>query len=208
MTLQGLLTVRLHVPPEREDELNDWYNLEHFRQIVSIPGIICARRYVTAPQVPKYLAWYETADEHVPSSPGFKSAADQPTPWSQHMRRFYEDNRIQNIYRLSASCGAEPRPDAPWLYIVQMDCADKARDAEFVEWYEREQMPAFAQVPGVLRVRRYIDVAGTPRYLNAYELTDRGVFNSPGWVAVRKTPRAVSMQTLITNGQRAMYQLI
>lgn len=53
---RGLLTVRLHVPPEREDEFNDWYNLEHFRQILDIPRFTCGRCYVTELQVPKYLA--------------------------------------------------------------------------------------------------------------------------------------------------------
>jgi hypothetical protein len=36
----GLLAVWLHVPPEREDEFNAWYNTEHIAQITSIPGFI------------------------------------------------------------------------------------------------------------------------------------------------------------------------
>jgi len=42
---KGLVTVWLHVPPEREEEFNAWYNLQHIAQVVNIPGFTAARRY-------------------------------------------------------------------------------------------------------------------------------------------------------------------
>jgi hypothetical protein len=58
---QGLITVWLNVPPEREEEFNEWYNLEHLRQVVALPGFVRARRYSVEDADLKYLAWYETA---------------------------------------------------------------------------------------------------------------------------------------------------
>ena len=48
----GLIAVWLDVPAEREEEFNDWYNLEHLPQVVGLPGFIGG-----APL--KYLAWTE-----------------------------------------------------------------------------------------------------------------------------------------------------
>jgi hypothetical protein len=205
---RGLITVWLHVPPEREAEFNAWYNVEHIDQIVAIPGFICARRYASAQQIPKYLAWYETVDERVESGAGFQEAVAHPTPWSQRMRRFYGANRLRNNYRLVSAFGAAPQPGAPSLYLVQTDCADPQRQAVFDDWYDHEHLPALAQVPGVLRVRRYVAVAGAPRSLAALELAAAEVFESPAWVAARETPRTPEMRALFTNARRAMYRLI
>ncbi len=204
----GLVTVWLHVPPEREEEFNDWYNLEHIAQIVNIPGFTCGRRYATDQQVPKYLAWYEAIDEHVEPGPGFRHAVDHPTPWSLRMRRFYGENRFRNNYRLSSAFGAAPGPDASWLYLVQTDCADPAQAEEFDDWYDHEHLPALAQVPGVVRARRYIAVSGAPKSLAAFELAAREVYASPAWLAARETPRTARMRRLFSNARRAIYRLI
>jgi len=123
---KGLVTVWLHVPPEREEEFNAWYNLEHIAQVVNIPGFTAARRYAADGQVPKYLAWYEAVDEHVEPGPGFTQIVQHPTPWSLRIRRFYGENRFRNNYRMVSSFGTVPTPDAAWLYTVQADCADPA----------------------------------------------------------------------------------
>ncbi|HEY0338698.1 MAG TPA: hypothetical protein VGC70_15245, partial [Burkholderiales bacterium] len=62
---QGLITVWLNVPPEREEEFNEWYNLEHLRQVVALPGFVRARRYSAEDAPLKYLAWYETVDDTI-----------------------------------------------------------------------------------------------------------------------------------------------
>ena len=61
---QALVTVWLHVAPEHDEEFNAWYNTEHINQMIGLPGVVGARRYVCEEQKPKYLAWYDVADEH------------------------------------------------------------------------------------------------------------------------------------------------
>ena len=48
------------------------------------------------------------------------------------------------------------------------DIAPEATD-EFYQWHNREHMPERVGIPGLLRGRRYIAVAGAPTYFNLYE---------------------------------------
>lgn len=42
-------------------------------------------------------------------------------------------------------------------------------EAEFLRWHVEEHIPERVAVPGFLRARRYVAVAGTPKYFNFYE---------------------------------------
>jgi hypothetical protein len=205
---RGLIAVWLHVPPEREEEFNDWYELEHLAHVTNLPGFTGARRYCADDAIPKYLAWYETDDERVEPGPAFQHIVKHPTGWSRRIRTFYGDHRIRHNCRLAWSHGMEPAADAPFLYTVQTDCGDPARAAEFWAWYDGEHLPALAAVPGVLRTRRYEAVTGSPRSLAAYELAAREVFESPAWLAAREASRTDKMKPLFANARRVMYRLI
>jgi hypothetical protein len=63
-------------------------------------------------------------------------------------------------------------------------------------------------VPGVVRARRYAAVAGSPKYLTAYELTDKDAFESPAGLAARKTPWTAKMRSLFENTRRNMCKLV
>jgi hypothetical protein len=58
---------------------------------------------------------------------------------------------------------------------------------EFNRWYDEEHMPMLAQVPGVLRARRFRDPRGNPRYIAVYDLADPGVIEHPDWTAAAAT---------------------
>jgi hypothetical protein len=203
----GLITVWLDVPPEHERELNDWYAREHLRQVVALPGFVRGRRYSVAEAPLKYLAWYETADERIEPGADFQQLVARPTPWSQRMRTLYGEKRERMNFRLSCEVGGPLIDDAPWLYIVHTDIPEEVV-AEYNEWYDREHLPRLVTVPGVLRARRYTAVAGRPRYLTAYELSDPGAFESPEGLKARKTPWTEKMRSLFQNTRRRMCQLI
>jgi hypothetical protein len=204
---QGLITVWLNVPPERDEEFNEWYNLEHLRQVVALPGFVRARRYSVDDAALKYLAWYETADESVESGRDFQGIVENPTPWSQRMRRLYGDQRERMNFRLMRDVGRVAETDTPWLYIVHTDIPDHIVD-EYNEWYDKEHLPRLVTVPGVIRARRYTAVSGNPRYLTAYELTDKDAFESPEGLQARKTPWTAKMRSLFHNTRRRMCKLV
>ena len=54
----ALLMVWTDIPPDVEHDFNDWYNREHIRERVDVPGFIRARRFAALSDTPKYLALY------------------------------------------------------------------------------------------------------------------------------------------------------
>lgn len=204
---QGLITVWLDVPEAREDEFNDWYNLEHLSQVVSLPGFVSARRYKVDDAPLKYLAWYDTVDETIEAAADFQGIVRNPTPWSQRMRSLYGEKRERMNFRLMRDVGRVPEQDTPWLYIVHTDIPDDIVD-EYNEWYDAEHLPRLVTVPGVVRARRYNAASGNPRYLTAYELTDPNAFESPEGLKARKTPWTAKMRSLFFNTRRRMCRLI
>jgi len=207
MDAQGMIAVWLHVAPQHEDEFNDWYELEHVDQVVALPGFVSGRRYAADDTVPKYLALYETADEHVEPGPHFQALVASPTPWSRRIRRLYGENRRRNNYRLLYATGPAPAPHAACLLMFQMDVAP-GDEAEFNDWYDREHVPLLAAVPGCLRARRFVAVSGAPRYMAAYEFLSPAVLESPGWKAARDTEWTARMRSRFVNPLRTVYRLV
>ena len=130
---------------------------------------------------------YDVADEHFEPGPAFQEVVAQPTPWSRRMRTLYGEDRERMNFRLMRDVGRVSETDTPWLYIVHTDIPDHIVD-EYNEWYDNEHLPRLVTVPGVVRARRYAAVSGNPKYLTAYELTDKDAFESPAGLAARKTP--------------------
>ena len=217
MTIRnGLITVRLDVPDTARDEFTDWYNLEHVPQLTAMPGFVRTRRYFCDKLDIRYLAWYETADETVEAGAAFQSVVANPTPWSARMRQHYGEKRERMNFKLmrevTNASNTVPVIDAPWMYIVHTDIPDHIVD-EYNAWYDKEHLPRCANIPGVLRARRFAAHACTsgtiaPRYLTAYEMTGASVWESPAAQLARKTPWTEKMRALFSNTRRALYQLV
>jgi hypothetical protein len=203
----GLIAVWLDVAADRQEEFNDWYNLEHLAQVVALRGFVNGRRYRCNEAPLRYLAWYDTVDETVEPGPEFQRLVAEPTPWSRRMRRLYGERRERFNFRLMRDVGRVPAEDTPWLYLVHTDIPDHIV-GEYNEWYDKEHLPRLVTVPGVVRARRYTATSGSPRYLTAYELTERDAFESPEGLKARKTPWTEKMRSLFQNTRRSMCALI
>jgi len=200
------MTAWTHVAPEHEAEFNAWYDSKHLPEIVTLPGFVLGRRYACDGAVPKYLAWYDAADETVEPGPHLTKYIAESAPAMRHIAAFLQHRERMN-FRLMRDVGGKP-VDAPWLYIVHTDIPDHIAD-EYNEWYDAEHLPRLATVPGVLRARRYNRVSGQgPMYLTAYELTAPEVWESPAAHKARKTPWTEKMRSLFQNTRRSMCNLI
>ena len=85
----GVILVSMNVEPDREDEFNDWYNMEHIPHFNRLPGVIAARRFRAIEGNPRYVALYHVETTDIYATPGWMAANE--TPWILRMRRFQRD---------------------------------------------------------------------------------------------------------------------
>jgi hypothetical protein len=85
----GVILVSMNPDPAREDEFNDWYNMEHIPHFNRLPGVIAARRFRATSGDPRYAALYHVENTDIYATPGWMAANE--TPWILRMRRFQRD---------------------------------------------------------------------------------------------------------------------
>jgi hypothetical protein len=88
-TAGGVILVSMNVDPVREDEFNDWYNMEHIPHFNRLAGVIAARRFRATRGDPRYVPLYHVEDTAIYATPGWMAANE--TPWILRMRRFQRD---------------------------------------------------------------------------------------------------------------------
>ena len=75
--------------PEREDEFNDWYNNTHLPDMLEVPGMISATRWMSAENMEgekrKYLALYELEADSVDD---FNAKVRERGMWTMKEGRF------------------------------------------------------------------------------------------------------------------------
>jgi hypothetical protein len=183
----GLLLTLTEPRPELEAEFNAWYDTEHIAERLRIPGFLSARRWVAdlEPGEGKYLATYELVSPGVLQSEAYRERFAHPTPWTQrNLGRTV-------VFRRWACEQINPGDALPpllshALFVAIGDVAPP-HQAEFNRWFDEEHLPLLAQVPGVLRARRFFDPVGKPRYIALYDLADESVPSHPGWKASMQT---------------------
>lgn len=91
----GILAIWHDMVPDQEQALNDWYNHEHHRERVEIPGFFSARRHVALEGTPKFFVFYETTDPSVLESEAYLARVNNPSPWTQaSMPHYRNTNRL------------------------------------------------------------------------------------------------------------------
>ncbi|MBI2847862.1 MAG: hypothetical protein HYX83_01660 [Chloroflexi bacterium] len=62
---------------------------------------------------------------------------------------------------------------ARFIQMIQTNCKDKAREAEFNEWYNKVHLPDIMETPGFLGATRYeivLPATGEAKFLAIYEI--------------------------------------
>jgi hypothetical protein len=198
-------------PPAGWDEdFNDWYETEHIPVRMAIPGFSHAVRYVQDAEGPRYLAAYHLDDMAALDTAEYKALKSDPSERTARML-----GNVSGFTRYIAdqiSDTAEPGTDSAatgqdhLLYVVAFAVPDSDRE-EFEGWYEEEHVPLLMEVPGWLRVRRYLVRPGADgpqwTHLALHEIADAGVLDAPERAAARDTPRraALASREWFTSGR-------
>lgn len=93
---EGMLIIAMNVLPEAEDEFNAWYNEEHIPLLRTVPGMLCARRFLTVSGSRKYIATYHLTSPEVQASEAWSKAIT--TPWQKKMKPLTKD-RLRFVLR-------------------------------------------------------------------------------------------------------------
>ena len=89
---RGILMILANVAPENEAEFNRWYDREHMRERVEVPGFLSAQRYRSAGDSPwRYLALYETESLATFKSPVYQQALAHQSNWSKAILGLFRD---------------------------------------------------------------------------------------------------------------------
>ena len=75
------------------------------------------------------------------------------------------------------------------------DIAPEGRDA-FYAWHGREHMPERAAIPGFLRGRRYVAIAGVPEFFNLYETATAAVLAGSDYLERLNHPTPWTVETV------------
>ena len=185
----GLLMVWADILADKEAEFNQWYNEEHLKERLAVPGFLSGARYEAVKGGPKHLAVYELESPAVLESPAYKKVQANPTPWTKRCSpEVIGTTFIRNVYTMIHPNALTPEVAqsgmAPALQIGRMDVPPEIDD-EFNTWYNTIYVPNYETVPGVIRGRRYRAVSGTPTYLTLYEFEHPTVSESAAWMAQR-----------------------
>ncbi len=198
----GLMMVWMDVPADKEEEFNHWYNEEHLRELLAIPGVLNAARYEAVSSGPKHLACYELESTAVVETNAFTRR--QPTEWAQRIGpRVIATNRINNVYQMiypkELSPSIASAEMAPALQIGRMDIAPENAEA-WNQWYSGVYVPNYEKVPGCIRGRRWSTFRGEPSYAVVYEFEHEKVSESAEWLAQRDiNPDNPKMRDLMTH---------
>lgn len=193
----GLLAVWMDIAPDREAELNRWYEAEHLPERSAIAGFVQSRRYQSVQGSPKYLALYDLDSAAVLRGDAYLKVRQNATPWTQRILGELQAS-IRNEYELVQEIGETPAGGGPFVIAVRIETAPE-HDAALNEWYLTDHLPALAAVPGVLAAKRYRATEGSPRYLALYELANGDVPESDAWRQAGQTPLTLKMRPLLRN---------
>lgn len=86
----GMICYFMSIDAQHEEEFNAWYDTEHIPRLVAVPGRKHARRFRAIRGRQRYVAIYHFADEQLPLSPEWRTAAG--TPWTARIARYRHDN--------------------------------------------------------------------------------------------------------------------
>lgn len=85
-----LQIVMMNVPPEAEDEFNDWYEKEHATRIAAgAPEFVAVSRFHALAGSPRHVAFWRLSDPTAPERDPWLSASE--TPWTLRVRHFMRD---------------------------------------------------------------------------------------------------------------------
>ena len=196
----GLLAGSVDYSNAAADEFHDWLDTEHIPERTRLAGILNAVRWLGVANPTASLVIYDLESLEVLSTPEYLAVSfEHFSPWSKRMLNSGKTKRITRFACEQIWPGDRLAPaDAGGLAVFAMNVAPEM-EAEFNRWCDQEQVPAIAEVPGVLCTRRYMSRGGTDhKYVTLVHLESPSVCDGSAWKSVMAAPSARKMDEYMT----------
>lgn len=100
---------------------------------------------------------------------------------------------------------------ARYILVVESNCTDPAREAEFNEWYDKTHLPDVLETPGFIRATRYVNTeaaAGKGKFVAVYEIEtdDIDAFTKTNAANLAKKRAAGRFTDLLAIVSRGLYR--
>ncbi len=196
---EGLLMVMTDVDAEVEIEFNRWYDERHIPNMLSVPGVLNARRFRALQGKPNYLALYELRDTTVVARPEFRRVSALYPEADPRTREMFSNfrNPVRGVYRQILTLPQPEPQDLSGAKVLMLRAleSDPEHEEEFNDWYNTEHVPNLTRVAGCLRGRRFKldgevpNPLGKPSlYIAYYDLASVEVLSSEAWREGVETP--------------------
>jgi hypothetical protein len=196
---KGILIAAMDFSDVDAGEFHDWYDTEHIPERARVPGFLVLQRWIGADNPKQSVATYDLENLAVLRGAAYGAiGGENLSPWSKRVT-----SKVRRLLRYEGEQTLPGDATAParagGLLLVGMTPGAEVETA-FNTWYDKEHVPALAQVPGVLCARRFRTSAGGTRYVALYHLEAPGVVDSPEWKhASASTPMPGHVREQITD---------
>jgi hypothetical protein len=103
--MPGILAVFNDCAPEGREHFETWYNREHLKERVCLPGFHRGRRYqLVAGGDREFCAFYEVEAPGVLNSDVYIGRLNDPTPWTQQAMKSFR-NVVRTVCEVAAAAG-------------------------------------------------------------------------------------------------------
>src|SRR6516164_2067783 len=144
---KGILVAAMDFSAAREDEFDDWYDLEHIPERLRVPGFLNGDRWIGATNPKISVATYDLDNVGVLKSPPYLAVGgENSSPWTKRTARFrkslmrYEGEQLFPGDRTAPSGAAA-------LFLIAMNITPE-HESDFNKWYNEEHVPALGAAPG------------------------------------------------------------
>jgi hypothetical protein len=187
-----------NLPAEARDAHLEWAHENYIPRVLARPGVLWGAHYASetnftplggggrishkpqpagVPPGDRFILMFGAADPYVFADPD-PEAFHASLPESDR-RRVAERAEVRMNIMLEEGRidGPEARRDrtdltpAPAIQLGSFNAASAADEFEQAKWYARWRLPSLKTVPGVVRVRKLVSVAGWAKHACFYEFT-------------------------------------
>jgi len=101
----GILAIFNNVAPGREAEFEEWFQHEHLRERLGVPGFLLGRRYEAVRGEPRYFNFYLTRSAEVLNSADYRMRLNNPTPMTRMVMSEIFKDMIRTVCHQSLRIG-------------------------------------------------------------------------------------------------------